>query len=66
MNYGQVFRQIINMRFSLNSYALGVRKLINAHHWAGYPKKAKKINVNTHMVSFYNKQYSHINKCLYG
>ena len=24
------------------SYASGVRKLINAHHWAGYPKVEKK------------------------
>jgi hypothetical protein len=21
---------------------------MNAHHWAGYPKKAKKMNGNTH------------------
>jgi hypothetical protein len=45
----QVFRRIkISYFFLCISYALGVRKLRNAHHWAGYPKKAKKINETPH------------------
>jgi hypothetical protein len=48
----QVFRHLNNLYYVFFfefSYASGVRKLINAHYWAGYPKKAKKINGDTHI-----------------
>ena len=32
--------------FALISYALGVRELVIAHHWAGYPKRFKERKVD--------------------
>ncbi len=47
------------------SYALGVRNLISAHHWAGYPKKPRKW-IETHICIYINNKNNYNNKCLYG